>query len=198
MYALKSEKPTILNELFNYLFDVEKLEYCFDCGKCTASCPMVELFQEIYNPRIILERILLDPVRVFSDEGIWLCAWCYRCYRKCPQNLKIPEILLELKKIAFKKGYIGRFERSLKLIAKKIAFPATFLMVCLHPKRVGIDEKTISNLLETIKIESEKDEKIPKIKKDKVAIIGSGPAGLTAAYELRKKGYSVTVFDNSN
>ena len=43
----------------------------------------------------------------------------------------------------------------------------------------------------------EKVEPLAKIYEEKIAIVGSGPAGLTAAYELVKKGYSVTVFESS-
>lgn len=194
---MKDEKIMVSDEFLKQLLDVEKLKYCFECGKCTASCPMVELFPKNYNPRILLERIFLNPESVLSDEELWLCAWCYRCYRRCPQALKVPEIFLALKKIAIEKGYLQGFEKALKIIKEEIPFPSTFCWVCLHPERAKIDKTTVANFLKRITINYEHERKTPtKTREEKIAIVGSGPAGLTAAHELIKKGYSVTVFES--
>jgi len=188
----------VSDEFLKQLLDVEKLKYCFECGKCTASCPIVELFPKNYNPRILLERIFLNPEKVLSEEELWLCAWCYRCYRRCPQSLKVPEIFLALKKIAIEEGYLQEFEKALRIIKEEIPFPSTFCWVCLHPERAKIDETTVANILKRVTIDYEHERKTPaKTRKGKVAIVGSGPAGLTAAYELVvKKGYSVTVLES--
>ena len=194
---MKNEKIMVSDEFLKQLLDVEKLQYCFECGKCTASCPMVELFPKDYNPRILLGRIFLNPEKVLPDEELWLCAWCYRCYRRCPQGLKVPEILLALKKIAIEEGYLKGFEKALKLIKEEIPFPSTFCWVCLHPERAKIDKTTVTNFLKRATVDYEHEPKAPtKVRKEKVAIVGSGPAGLTAAHELVKKGYSVTVFES--
>jgi len=195
---LKNEKIMVSDEFLKQLLDVEKLKYCFECGKCTASCPIVELFPKNYNPRILLERIFLNPEKVLSEEELWLCAWCYRCYRRCPQSLKVPEIFLALKKIAIEEGYLQEFEKALRIIKEEIPFPSTFCWVCLHPERAKIDETTVANILKRVTIDYEHERKTPaKTRKGKVAIVGSGPAGLTAAYELVvKKGYSVTVLES--
>jgi len=193
---LKNEKTMVSDELVKQLLDVEKLKHCFECGKCTASCPMVELFPQNYNPRTLLERIFLNPEKVLSDEELWLCAWCYRCYRRCPQGLKVPEVLLALKKIAKEEGYLQRFEKALKIIGEEIPFLSSFCWVCLHPERAKIDKKTISNYLKGV-AKSYEYKTPTKTRKEKVAIVGSGPAGLTAAHELIKEGYSVTVFESS-
>lgn len=187
----------VSDEFLKQLLDTEKLKYCFECGKCTASCPMVELFPKNYNPRILLERIFLNPESVLSDEELWLCAWCYRCYRRCPQGLKVPEIFLALKKIVVEKRYLQGFEKALKLIKEEIPFPSTFCWVCLHPERAKIDKKTVETFLKHLIINYEHERKTPtETRKEKVAIVGSGPAGLTAAHELVNKGYSVTVFES--
>lgn len=194
---MKNEKIKVSDEFLKQLLDIEKLKYCFECGKCTASCPMVELFPKNYNPRVLLERIFLNPEKVLSYEELWLCAWCYRCYRRCPQGLKVPEIFLALRKIAIEEGYLHGFEKALNLIKEEIPFPATFCWVCLHPERAKIDKKTVANFLQGVSINYEHERKTPtKTRKDKVAVVGSGPAGLTAAHELVKKGYSITVFES--
>ena len=196
---MKPQKTSIPNEVLKHLLDAEKLKYCFECGICTASCPMNELLPNTYNPRMMIERIYHSPKEALKDPALWLCAWCYRCYRHCPQKVKLPEILLEIRKIAKKQGKLNGFEQALKLISEEIAFPASFEAICLHPERAelklptkGPDQNATSKKRKTrAKPEGETHT-------EKVAVIGAGPAGLTAAYELAKKGYPVTVYEASS
>jgi len=178
------------------LIDAEKLQYCYECGICTASCPIVELLPEHYHPRTLLQRIFLDLDGVLKEEALWLCAWCYRCYRRCPQKLLLPEIFLRARKLAVENGYLGGLEEAAELIRKEIPFPGVCQRVCFHPERAEID------VLETIKTnyESQKEMKTAPQRKngEKIAIVGSGPAGLTAACELIRMGYQVTVFESSS
>jgi len=181
--------------LLQAVINSEKLRYCFECGKCTAACPMVELFPESYNPRILLHNISLNPEKIMSDKELWLCAWCYRCAKRCPQGLAIPEIFLMARQTAKEQGFLEGFQKAMETIKDEIAFPATFCWVCFHPERTRIDKTTITKILKPY-LASRKKSPQSKICKEKVAIIGSGPAGLTAAYELAKEGYPVTVFES--
>ena len=190
-----AEKPSS-KELLEHLLDAEKLKNCFECGICTSSCPMVELFPKHYNPRILLEKMFLMPDEALKSEALWLCAWCYECAKHCPQKLKLPEIFLSLRKLAKDKGNLKGFERAMKTISSEIAFPNSFCLVCLHPERVDTALKP-SHTLSTSRRNRTKTT-TQTLKKDKVAVIGAGPAGLTAAAELAKKGYSVTIFESSS
>jgi heterodisulfide reductase subunit C len=129
-HALKPQKASsIPNEVLEHLLDAEKLKYCFECGICTASCSMTELLGKNYNPREILEKIFLNPDNVLSSHEIWLCAWCYSCYKRCPQALRIPEILLYLRTAATKHGYEQPIEEAIQKIAENIPLPpATHLV----------------------------------------------------------------------
>ena len=196
---MKPQKASIPNEVLEHLLDAEKLKYCFECGICTASCPMNELLPDVYNPRMMIERIYHHPKEALKDPALWLCAWCYRCYRHCPQKIKLPEILLEIRKIAKKQGKLNGFDQALKLIDDEIAFPTSFRAICLHPERVelelltkGSDHDAASKRRKT---RAKPEGETPT---EKVAVIGAGPAGLTAAYELARKGYSITVFEASS
>jgi len=184
-----------LHGLFQKIIDSEKLRYCFECGKCTAACPMVELFPTSYNPRILLHNISLNPDKIMSDKELWLCAWCYRCAKRCPQNLAIPEIFLAARQMAKEQGFLEGFQEAMETIKNEIAFPAIFCWVCFHPERTKIDKTTMTKILKPY-LTSRKGNVPPKTHKERVAIIGSGPAGLTAAYELAKKGYWVTAFES--
>ncbi len=192
--ALEAETVESPSALLERLLDVEKLKYCYECGICTASCPMMELLPKQYNPRALLQRIFLDLSSVLREEELWLCAWCYRCYRRCPQRLRLPEIFLAVRKLAVKEGYLRGFREANELIQKEISLPAVCRRVCFHPERADID------LLQVIDADYEYVEKeeiaFEGKNGDKVAIVGAGPAGLTAACELVRMGYQVTVFES--
>ena len=180
--------------LLKAIIDSEKLRYCFECGKCTAACPMVELFPTSYNPRILLCNISLNPEKMIANKELWLCAWCYRCAKRCPQSLAIPEIFLAVRKMAKEKGVLEGFHEAIETIKDEIAFPATFCWVCFHPERAKIDKATVTKILKPYLTKRE-SRLLTKPRRERVAIVGSGPAGLTAAYELARKGYSVKVFE---
>jgi NADPH-dependent glutamate synthase beta subunit-like oxidoreductase len=198
-HALKPQKTSIPNEVLEHFLDAGKLKYCFECGICTASCPMNELLPNAYNPRMMIERIYHNPKEALKDPALWLCAWCYRCYRHCPQKVKLPEILLEVRKIAKKQGKLDGFDQALKLISEEIAFPASFEAICLHPERAELESSTKgSDHDATSKRRKTRAKPEGETPTEKVAVIGAGPAGLTAAHELAKKGYSVTVLEASS
>lgn len=183
------------------ILDAEKLKYCYDCGICTASCSMVDLLGKEYNPRGLLERIVLDPEKALTSEELWLCAWCYRCYKRCPQALKLPEIFLLMRTISAKQGHTQPLEKALSKIVQNIPLPLVTAMVCFHPERAGLSrEETLAKTEQLreqyVKRARAKRKKPADATDAKVAVIGSGPAGLTVAYELSRKGYAVTVFES--
>jgi NADPH-dependent glutamate synthase beta subunit-like oxidoreductase/bacterioferritin-associated ferredoxin len=118
------------------------------------------------------------------------------CQAACPMHIDV-------------KGYIGlirekRFDDALRLIKKDVPFPRILGRVCPHPcesmcRRREIDEPIAINALKrTIGDYANFPIQSPVIalkKEEKVAIVGAGPAGLTAAYYLAEEGYPVTVFE---
>ncbi len=182
----------------NGLLDSEKLKHCFECGICTASCPVVELLPNNYNPRSLLQKTSLDIKRGIKENGLWLCAWCYRCYRRCPQRVRVPEVLVSVKDLAAEQGYLQGFKEALELIKRKIPLPAVCCYTCFHPERGTVDKSLVPTALKRFVANYNREEVSPMVKtrEKKIAVIGSGPAGLTAAHDLAKEGYSVTVFES--
>jgi NADPH-dependent glutamate synthase beta subunit-like oxidoreductase len=189
---------SITKEVREKILDAKKLKNCFECGVCTASCSMAEMLGNEYSPRRLLEDICSNPEKVLASEAIWVCAWCYRCHSRCPQGLNLPEIFLFMRSAAVGQGYTQALDKALQKIVKNIPLPLVTTLVCFHPERAGLKNETVLEKIEQIRKElfkARKKEKAKKAAKKKVAVIGSGPAGLTVAYELARKGHVVTIFE---
>jgi len=151
-----------LEKVLGRILDFEKLKYCYECGICTASCPVAELLPEHYG-------------------------------------LKLPEIFQAVKRFAVESGYMEGFDKALEIIREKLPLPASCCYVCFHPERAIDNKQLVTNSIQhaILDYESEKPKEKPltPMHGEKVAIIGSGPAGLSAAQDLAKRGYSVTIFE---
>jgi NADPH-dependent glutamate synthase beta subunit-like oxidoreductase len=99
----------------------------------------------------------------------------------------------------------GEYADALGIIREKVPFPATLGRVCIHPCETGCRRNELNKpiaikFLKRFAVEKggtkwrEMGKKLPSTGK-KVAVVGSGPAGLTAAFYLAKVGHSVTVFE---
>ncbi|MBR6620571.1 MAG: FAD-dependent oxidoreductase [Clostridia bacterium] len=108
-------------------------------------------------------------------------------------------------------GYVGliangEYEEALKLIKKKIPLPAAIGRVCPHPCQTACRRSLVEDPIQIaylksfaadIDLESENTyvPELAPLNGKTVSVIGGGPAGLTAAYFLRIKGYSVKIYD---
>lgn len=91
----------------------EKIMLCFQCGTCTADCPIAR-FSESYRPRKLMRMTQLGlKERVLSSDVIWLCAACFTCVDHCPQDVGISSVLRALRNLAVKEGYMPRVYRDL-------------------------------------------------------------------------------------
>ena len=86
----------------------QNLTRCFQCGTCNVECPVREVNEE-FNPRKIIRMVVLGMKdRVLSSDFIWLCSQCYICQERCPQDVRIPEVMDAIKNVAVREGYIHR------------------------------------------------------------------------------------------
>jgi formate dehydrogenase beta subunit len=119
------------------------------------------------------------------------------CSMACPAHLDVPGYIELMKH--------NRHRESLELIRKGCILPGVVGRVCPRPcesecVRSKVDSAVAINGIKRFVADSERppDELISwpvAERKEKVAIVGAGPAGLSAAYSLRQKGYPVTVFE---
>jgi heterodisulfide reductase subunit C2 len=95
----------------------ESLFNCFACGKCSAVCPISEVNEE-FNPRKIIHMILLGmKEEVLSNEFIWLCATCDACSFRCPQEVRMADIMGVARKIAEEEMYVpSNFNQLMEIV----------------------------------------------------------------------------------
>jgi NADH-quinone oxidoreductase subunit F len=119
------------------------------------------------------------------------------CSHICPAGIDVPRYIRFIMR--------GKPAESLAVVREKIPFPAICGLVCFHPcearcRRGELDEAIAIRMLKRYAAEHDtgiwkQSIKVAPPTGRRVAIVGSGPAGLTAAYYLAEGGHSVTVFE---
>jgi len=172
-------------------------EDCTGCGDCAEVCPCEhpsEFDMGMSQRKAIYRSFPQATPNWFTIDkrGVPMCE------NTCPIHTRT-------------QGYVnlianGRFEDALKVIRDVNPFPAILGRVCHHPcedncQRGNHDEPIAVCALKRFVADWEIDNDLhPKPLKaesngKKVAVVGSGPAGLTASYDLARKGYEVTIFE---
>lgn len=159
--------------------------FCTTCGRCEDVCPNGIEIIAIIRPL----RTLSPPEYIPGNPP---------CVEACPAGIDIPGYLRFIAK--------GKVDDAYALIREKVPFPGILGRVCTHPcedvcRRGDVFHQPIAicalkrYVADTVGEISEQPIHMANDTGHKIAIVGAGPAGLTAAFYLKKKGHQVTVFE---
>ncbi|MEM2135958.1 MAG: 4Fe-4S dicluster domain-containing protein [Candidatus Jordarchaeaceae archaeon] len=104
MVEASSEMNSSFRSEITATHEGESLNFCYQCSTCSGACPVFR-YNSKFNPRRIIENTLLGRKdRTVDSPTIWFCTVCHTCTEKCPQGVKVSEIIIELKNLSSKKG----------------------------------------------------------------------------------------------
>jgi len=77
---------------------------CYDCGKCTATCPIARVGGSYSPRRHVLSSNTGDPSEVLALETLYSCLSCGICERRCPAEVIYTELVLHMRELAYSEG----------------------------------------------------------------------------------------------
>ena len=192
----------ILENICNGRSRLEDIDLLLDLSEAIKAGSLCGLGQTAPNPVLTTIRYFRDEYEEHIKKHHCRAAVCRGlvtapCSHTCPAGIDIPRYLRFIAK--------GKPGGAIAVIREKIPFPAVCGLVCFHPceakcRRAQLDEAVAIRMLKGYAAAHDTKEWKEKIKvspatEKRVAIVGSGPAGLTAAYYLTGLGHSATIFE---
>jgi formate dehydrogenase major subunit len=183
----------------------ETLKLCYQCGTCTAGCPVAH-FVDVYRPNKILHLAKLGIRDLPYSNAVLLCSSCTTCTKGCPQGVRVHSVVRALKNLAVEEGYAreslaGDFEKILGTLREQIPLPVVYSWICLSPSEGASQSSKINDFIlqllrQSLSGPKKRSAHLPKPRKQAVAVVGSGPSGLMAAWDLTRMGFPVTIFES--
>jgi len=97
----ETKEPTLLERVLR--ISGEHVENCYNCGKCTAGCPIA--FEMELHPQQMMRMVQLDMTdRALKANTMWLCSACETCSTRCPMEVGVAEVMDALRRMALEQG----------------------------------------------------------------------------------------------
>ncbi|MCP4716820.1 MAG: heterodisulfide reductase [Deltaproteobacteria bacterium] len=108
----------------------QNLRSCYQCGKCSAGCPLVHAMDLLPNQIIRLVQLGLEE-EIEKSKSIWLCGSCVTCGVRCPRGVDLSKIMEALRQLTLRKN--RDMVTAEQLAPEKIAdMPQIALVSCMR------------------------------------------------------------------
>jgi heterodisulfide reductase subunit A-like polyferredoxin len=171
------------------------VEACKACGECVEVCP-IRIPNDFERGLVTRAAIYQLFAQAMPSAYSITKKGTPPCRASCPIHVNAQGYIALIS--------VGKFEEALALEREKNPFPGITGRICTHPceevcRRKEVERAVAIDGLKRFVSDYEKEDKtnlsVPEENGKKVALVGSGPAGLLAAYDLRKMGYGATIFE---
>lgn len=101
---IRLSSKDVKNPIIKKLEDIsgQNVMACYQCGKCSAGCPMVSLMDLL--PNQIIRLVQLGQIEeVVNSKTIWLCASCFSCTTRCPKGVDLAKLMEALRLLLLRK-----------------------------------------------------------------------------------------------
>lgn len=180
--------------------DIERL---VEIGNVVKKSSLCGLGQTCANPVLTTVAHFREEYEAHINERRCPAASCERmiisaCQHACPAGIDVPNYVAFIAQ--------GKFAEAVEIIRERNPFPSICGRICPHPcetkcRRGELDEPVSIRALKKFAADwyfdnmAKDPDPFPLRWRERIAVVGAGPAGLTCAYFLRKMGYPVTVFE---
>jgi len=182
---------------------MEDIDTIRELGETMAEASLCGLGQASPKPALSTLKYFLKEFEDHIQEHRCAGAVCdsmviSACQHACPAGIDVPNYVAAVAE--------GDYAKSVEIIRERNPFPAVCGRICIHPceykcRRGELDQPVAIRALKRLasdwyfkNIGPQRDP-FQVTRKEKVAVVGAGPAGLTCAYFLAKMGYQTTVFE---
>lgn len=172
-------------------------------GKTAAECSLCGLGQTCSKPVLSTLQYFFDEYEAHIHDKKCPASVCDAlmispCQHTCPVGINVPLYVAAIAK--------GDYLKAVDVIRERNPFPSICGRICHHPcenkcRRGELDDAVAIRALKRYAADwyfenvTEKPAALERTRKEKIAIVGSGPTGLTCAYYLARMGYGTTVFE---
>jgi putative selenate reductase YgfK subunit len=180
----------VMNNLAESLMKDDADKVCMDLGRIVASA--LDKDRDVFLSHIEAH---------YCPSGDCVTLSAAPCQLACPASVDAPSYVALVG--------MGRYKEALEVLREDLPLPGTLSRICVHPcekacRRGAVDEPIAICRLKRVAFDMAYEEglitpqKPPHRFEEKIAVIGSGPAGLSTAYFLAKKGYRPTIFESTS